>query len=87
MQPFDINFVFNLKYVDMKHHLKAKYLIVVLVLCSVISALYLDFQAYEMKDMLVEQNYSNTYIKDVSCLPDVKFVKELLKSIFNVVKA
>lgn len=86
MQPFDINFVFNLKHVDMKHHLKTKYLLIALVLCSMMSAVYLNFQAYEMENMLVEQNFSNIYIKDASILPDVKFVKELLKSIFNIVK-
>lgn len=70
----------------MKHHLKAKYLIVVLVLSSLVSALYLDFQAYEMKDILLKQNFTKIYAEETSYLPDVKFVKELLKSIFNVVK-
>ncbi len=70
----------------MKRNLKIKLLLSIVVICSLMSALYLEFHIDSYKNMGDEQRFAELYMTEKNYLPDVKFLKELLKSFFNVVK-
>ncbi len=71
----------------MKYAFRPQKIILVVVFCSMLSALYLEFHGSEVSQIICEKDFVQACIKETSYLPDVKLVKELLRSIFNVVNA
>lgn len=71
----------------MKSNQKSKFLILAVFICSVFSAVFLEMQNVEIDQLVAESDFTDIYINDNSYLPDVKIVKEVLKSIFNVVRS
>jgi hypothetical protein len=71
----------------MKRHFNPKFVLVLLVFCSILSAAYLEFNGPINEVMSGQQSLVENYIKEKAYLPEVKFIKEVLKTIFNVVNA
>ncbi|MBK8350024.1 MAG: hypothetical protein IPL08_21310 [Saprospiraceae bacterium] len=71
----------------MKAKVKAKVFMVVLIMCSIFSTLYLEFHVVSSRNFTEDQVLVEAYMQDNFYLPDVTFFKELFRSIFNVVRA
>jgi hypothetical protein len=71
----------------MERNAKTKSILIVLIFCSVLSAAYLQFNDPSTSTLSTHHSFVEQYIKEKSYLPEVKFVKELLRTIFNVVNA
>jgi hypothetical protein len=71
----------------MKRSLNTKTFLLLLIFCSVFSTLYLAFNDPSSSGIANQHSFVDHYIKEKSYLPEVKFVKELLRTIFNVVNA
>ncbi len=71
----------------MKSNQKSKFLIIAVFICSVFSAVFLEMQDVDIDQLAAESDFADIYMNDSSYLPDVKIVKEVLKSIFNVVRS
>lgn len=69
----------------MKHKISVKFAIAAIVFFSIGSSLYLQSQTAIQSELRIENALVETNIKEGFYLPDVKFVKEILRSIFNVV--
>ena len=71
----------------MKNNLKSKFLIIAILIFSLSSAVFLEMQDIEIDHLVLETDFAEININDSFHLPDVKILKEVLKSIFNVVKS
>lgn len=71
----------------MKNNLKSKFLIIAILIFSLSSAVFLEMQDIEIDHLVLEADFADININDSSHLPDVKILKEVLKSIFNVVRS
>lgn len=71
----------------MKDNQKSKFLLTIIILLSVFSTVFLEMQDERTNQLTSESDFAEAYISDSSFLPDVKIVKEVLKSIFNVVRS
>ena len=69
----------------MKHKISVKLAIIAIVFFSIGSSVYLQSQSAIQSELQIENSLAETNIKEGFYLPDVKFVKEMLRSIFNVV--
>jgi hypothetical protein len=72
---------------EMKNNIRSKTLFAFVIILSFLSAVYLELQEVDLYQVSGEPNFAEAYICDNSFLPDVKIVKEILKSIFNVVRS
>ncbi|MBK8627185.1 MAG: hypothetical protein IPN86_16945 [Saprospiraceae bacterium] len=71
----------------MKRNLNTKSFIFLLIFCSCLSAAYLEYNDPKSAILSDGHSFVEHYIKENTYLPEVKFVKELLRTIFNVVNA
>ncbi len=71
----------------MKYPQKLKYVVITVIFCSVVSSLYLEFRNPSSSFFTGQPIAMEQYIKESTYLPDVKFVKEILKTFFNVVNS
>jgi hypothetical protein len=71
----------------MKSNRKSKLFIIAIISFSIFSAVFLEMQDVDIDQLVAESDFADIYINDSSYLPDVKIVKEVLKSIFNVVRS
>lgn len=71
----------------MKRQINPKFVLVLLVSCSILSAAYLEFNGPINEVIGGQHEMVENYIKEKTYLPEVKFIKEVLKTIFNVVNA
>ena len=58
----------------MKSKLKPSLIFGLIFFVSISCTIYLQFQ-----------DFTETYVAENSCLPDLRFLKEVLKSIFNII--
>ncbi|MEY3421354.1 MAG: hypothetical protein RIR48_1646 [Bacteroidota bacterium] len=70
----------------MKNNVKPAILIGLIFIVSLFSAIYLQKQDFFEYHELTAIEFSDTYVSDNNILPDVKFLKEVLKSFFNIIK-
>ena len=70
----------------MKYSFKSKMWVILIICVSISSSLYLETQSSDINQLMEVEKFTEIYMEEESFLPDVKIVKELLKSIFNVVK-
>lgn len=71
----------------MERNIKTKTILIGFIICSVFSALYLQCNDPSISSLSDHQSFMTQYLKENNYLPEVKFVKELLRTIFNVVNA
>ncbi len=71
----------------MKYPQKLRYAVIAVVLCSVVSSLYLEFRNPSSAFFIDQPVGMDQYIKESTYMPDIKFVKEILKTFFNVVNS
>ncbi len=84
MQLLKSILVIIIKQLDMKPDKRSKYILGFVVACSLLSSFYLRAQ-YSDYSQSSEQEIMAVCLKEGTILPDVHLVKELLRSIFNVV--
>jgi Flp pilus assembly protein protease CpaA len=70
----------------MKDKLNLKFLLVSILLMSLFSTIFLQMNDVNLEQMMEKENFAQSYVHDKSNLPDVQIVKEVFKSIFNIVK-
>ncbi len=70
----------------MKYNINSKYALVALVIVSLYCAFYLQSQTIDASPE-VNIQFVNSTVHEGAYLPDVKFIKEILKNIFNVLRA
>jgi hypothetical protein len=71
----------------MKDKLKISPITIGIVLISGFCAAYLQIHGVEESMLMSESKMLEASIQEGAHLPDVTFVKEILKSIFNIVRA
>lgn len=69
----------------MDRNIIKKSVLAILIVFSIWSALYLQLNDPTSNLLEGHHGFVGQYIKEKSYLPEVKFVKELLRTIFNVV--
>ena len=62
-----------------------KFSVIILIICSLICTIYLQVNASTHYDLLIQNRLVELNLQETNYLPDVKLVKELLNSLFNVV--
>ncbi len=86
MQLLKSNFVLIYKQLEMKPDKKSKILLAAVVVCSVLSTLYLRAQYGEPLISQTDPNPVAVCLSEGSFLPDVHLVEGVLRSIFNAAK-
>ena len=71
----------------MKSRINTKHAFIALLVVSIYCAFYLQYQTNIQSPATAEIKFVETSIQEGTYLPDVKIVKEILKNIFNIVKA
>jgi hypothetical protein len=69
----------------MNHNQKSKVLLTVLTFCSLLSCVFLAINAQYLDEDASKFGFVHQYVKEQAYLPEVKFVKEILRNIFNVI--
>lgn len=71
----------------MKSRINTKHAFIALLVVSIYCAFYLQYQTNIQSPVSSELPFVESTIKEGTYLPDVKILKEILKNIFNIVKA
>ena len=69
----------------MKSKLKPSLIFDLIFFVSISCTIYLQFQDFFEYHDLMPVDFTETYVAENSGLPDVRFLKEVLKSIFNII--
>jgi hypothetical protein len=69
----------------MNHNQKFKLILIGLAFCSVLSCVFLVTNAPTLDAETSQFGFVQQYVKEQAYLPEVKFVKEILRNIFNVI--
>ena len=69
----------------MNYNQKSKLILIVLAFCSVLSCVFLATNAPYLDAGTSQFDFVHQYVKEQAYLPEVKFVKEILRNIFNVI--
>ncbi|MFN8338086.1 MAG: hypothetical protein U0T36_03625 [Saprospiraceae bacterium] len=70
----------------MKNPFQKKSFIILVVVCSLISSLYLQMSDNRKSSQMDRQSLVGQYIKEKGYAPEVKIVKTIIRTIFNIVK-
>lgn len=71
----------------MKSKVNTKHAFIALLVVSIYCAFYLQYQTNVPTSVSADIQFVESSMKEGTYLPDVKIVKEILKNIFNIVKA
>jgi len=71
----------------MKSRINTKHAFIALLVVSIYCAFYLQFQTNVPSSVSTDIPFVESSLKETTYLPDVKIVKEVLKNIFNIVRA
>ena len=69
----------------MKSKLKPSLIFGLIFFVRISCTIYLQFQDFFEYHDLMPVDFTETYVAENSGLPDVRFLKEVLKSIFNII--
>lgn len=70
----------------MKNSLKPIFYFALLVFISISCTVYLQSQDFFYHEQFSVVEIAESYVPENANLPDVKFIKEVLKTIFNIIK-
>ncbi len=71
----------------MKNQFQKKSLVALVIVCSMFSSVYLQLSDSKRSTNLDRQSVTGQYIREQGYAPEVKIVKTIIRTIFNVVKA